>query len=512
MLLTLSAKNKIGFVDGSIQAPSPTTVEFKHWERCNSLVISLLLFNLDDSISKSVLFMNTTKEVWDDLEERFGYASMTQIYSLEQQLLDIKQGHDSISEFFTKMKTVWDSLNDVSPLPHCTCKKCTCNLTQRIHTKQQEQKLLQFMMKLNDEFTAVRANILMIQPLPNISQVYRLISQEERHKEISKISSQTEAMSFYADRKKFGNQGQRNFYQNQTFSQSHNSVSVGHSKQSYVPNRTAKPASKYFCTNCQIPGHSIEKCFKIHGYPPGFQAKDDKKVAAFSHQTTDAHPNDQQTVDMQNQDSHAVIQAQYNHLLSLLQQKNIDSQNEVNGAGSSGMSSSRHALLTGKMCFLSSFHNEWIVDSGSTDHICPNIEQFQSYEVLKATDSFITVPDGRKVKVLHIGTVKLSNDIILQKVLHVPDFHFRLISIAKLCEDLKCQVVFTENQYFIQGLSQNRPQILLGRLNNGLYSLSGSMETASSISSSSRLCNASYLSTAETAKLWHLRMGHLPFQ
>lgn len=44
--------------------------------------------------------MQTAKEVWDDLEERFGYASMTQIYSLEQQLLDIKQGNDSISEFF----------------------------------------------------------------------------------------------------------------------------------------------------------------------------------------------------------------------------------------------------------------------------------------------------------------------------------------------------------------------------------------------------------------------------
>ncbi|KAL8155102.1 uncharacterized protein LOC141660675 [Apium graveolens] len=84
MLLTLSAKNKLGFVDGTIAIPSTTAIDYKYWERCNSLVISWLLYNLNESIANSVLFMQTAKEIWDDLEERFGYASMTQIYSLEQ--------------------------------------------------------------------------------------------------------------------------------------------------------------------------------------------------------------------------------------------------------------------------------------------------------------------------------------------------------------------------------------------------------------------------------------------
>lgn len=33
MILTLSAKNKLGFVDGSVAKPAVTSVEFKAWER-----------------------------------------------------------------------------------------------------------------------------------------------------------------------------------------------------------------------------------------------------------------------------------------------------------------------------------------------------------------------------------------------------------------------------------------------------------------------------------------------
>lgn len=190
--------------------------------------------------------------------------------------------------------------------------------------------------------------------------------------------------------------------------------------------------------------------------------------------------------------------------MALLHQKNVDPQNESNGNGVS-----KHALLVGNICLLSAFNNDWMVDSGSTDHICPHIEQFQSYETFKDNNCYIIVPDGRKVKVLHIGTVKINDDIILQRVLHVPDFHFRLIFVVKLCEDLKCQVVFTNKQCYVQGLSQNRPQILLGNISNGLYSLKDSLQDSSL--DKTRFCNASYLSTTKSVKVWHLRMGHISF-
>lgn len=90
MILMLSAKNKIRFVDGSIHKPDNTSIEYKAWERCNDLVSSWLIFNLDEVIAKSVLFLKTAREIWTDLNERFGYTSMTQVYSLERQLSELK--------------------------------------------------------------------------------------------------------------------------------------------------------------------------------------------------------------------------------------------------------------------------------------------------------------------------------------------------------------------------------------------------------------------------------------
>ena len=39
-----------------------------------------------------------------------------------------------------------------------------------------------------------------------------------------------------------------------------------------------------FCTHCNMLGHVIDKCFKLHGYPPGYKNKG-KTQAGFPRQT-----------------------------------------------------------------------------------------------------------------------------------------------------------------------------------------------------------------------------------
>ncbi|XP_074373569.1 uncharacterized protein LOC141713905 [Apium graveolens] len=227
MILTLSANNKIGFVDGTIPKPVATSVEFKAWERCNDLVYSWLLFNLDDVIAKSVLFLKTAREIWMDLEERFGFTSMTQVYSLEQQLSEIHQGTDNVSEFFTKIKTPWDAISN-----------------------NQDQRMLQFMMKLSEDFAAIRGNLLMQHPMPN-------------KRNVSYYKGQSGSGSGSA---KFQNNS-ANFHNN-----------VGNKTSGNFSGNAGKKV-QYYCTHCKMSGHNIERCFKVHGYPQGFKFKD-KRVAA----------------------------------------------------------------------------------------------------------------------------------------------------------------------------------------------------------------------------------------
>ncbi|KAL2927067.1 Retrovirus-related Pol polyprotein from transposon RE1 [Bienertia sinuspersici] len=186
MLIALSAKNKLAFIDGSLPKPPPGDVNYKAWERCNDLVISCILRSLDHSIARSVLYLNSAAEIWQDLEERFAQSSGPQLYTLQQNLHDLNQGSDEpIAEFFTRIISLWDEIIGVDPVPICTCNRCTCNLTKQFLQQQQEQRLIQFLMKLDPKFHQARSTILMMQPLPPITIAYKLLMQDEKQRQVA---------------------------------------------------------------------------------------------------------------------------------------------------------------------------------------------------------------------------------------------------------------------------------------------------------------------------------------
>ncbi|KAL2903729.1 Retrovirus-related Pol polyprotein from transposon RE1, partial [Bienertia sinuspersici] len=195
--------------------------ELLAWDRCNALVCSWLLFNLGDDIAKSVMFLKTAQDIWNDLEDRFGFSSTAQIYAIEQKLAEITQGNQSISEFYTSIKSLWDSLDEIHPLPTCTCGGCTCGLSKRVLQRQQEKMLLQFIMKLAEQYAPIRGNILMMNPTPKVSEAYCIFAQEEKHKELSSLlTSKTESLAFVAQKKNFNHNTSYNTAKSQSFSSS----------------------------------------------------------------------------------------------------------------------------------------------------------------------------------------------------------------------------------------------------------------------------------------------------
>ena len=112
---------------------------------------------------------------------------------------------------------------------------------------------------------------------------------------------------------------------------------------------------------------------------------------------------------------------------------------------------SQHSgFLAGKsFCLLSAKHEmSWIVGSRATDHITPHLHSFKSY-IPMTQGCFITMPNGKKIQIKHIGKVDLSTCLTLQDVLHVPDFQFNLLSASKLAKHLSTSIVFTPNSCYI---------------------------------------------------------------
>ena len=84
MIISLTAKSKMPFVDGTLSQPSLNSSDLKPWIRCNNMVIDWLIASMDRLIAKSIIYCSIAQEIWYDLEERFGQASMAQLYSLQE--------------------------------------------------------------------------------------------------------------------------------------------------------------------------------------------------------------------------------------------------------------------------------------------------------------------------------------------------------------------------------------------------------------------------------------------
>ena len=71
MHMALNAKNKLGFVDGSI--PRPLTVDLlsSPWSPCNNMDTSWILIDVTKDIVDSLLYFDYAVEVWHDLHEIF---------------------------------------------------------------------------------------------------------------------------------------------------------------------------------------------------------------------------------------------------------------------------------------------------------------------------------------------------------------------------------------------------------------------------------------------------------
>lgn len=88
MTITLSVKNKLGFIDGSIIKPTTSDlVLLNAWTRNNNIVISWLLNSVSKDISASLLFAESATDILNDLWDRFQQSNAPRIFQLRRELI-----------------------------------------------------------------------------------------------------------------------------------------------------------------------------------------------------------------------------------------------------------------------------------------------------------------------------------------------------------------------------------------------------------------------------------------
>ncbi|GKB69617.1 ribonuclease H-like domain-containing protein, partial [Tanacetum coccineum] len=136
----------------------------------------------------------------------------------------------------------WDRYDAMIELP-----KCVCNASEGFKKHNQLLKLMQFLMGLDDSYMQIRSSILSRETLSDVRSAYATIFSEESHR----VAVGSIAGSY-----------QRN--QASAFVQGGGSG---------LNNNRPSGGSGVVCENCSFNGHTIDKCFKIIGYPGDFGKK-----------------------------------------------------------------------------------------------------------------------------------------------------------------------------------------------------------------------------------------------
>ncbi|KAJ0510788.1 putative transcription factor interactor and regulator CCHC(Zn) family [Helianthus annuus] len=268
MLNFLFAKNKVGFVDGTLKKPEKTATDYMAWMRCDAMVKGWLTTAMEKDIRGSVKYANTASEIWSDLRERFGKASAPRAYELKQTLSNTHQSGSSVSAYYTKLRVLWDEIESVLPAPRCTCDKCSCGVGKKMNELREKERLYEFLMGLDADFAVIKTQILAMNPIPTLGNAYHLVAEDERQRMISgEKKTPTENAAFKA------------------FKPVRRENSTSQNKAAPKDQKHGDMVEQ--CTHCGRSGHKRDGCFKIIGYPDWWPGKMKPKAA---HVETDASP------------------------------------------------------------------------------------------------------------------------------------------------------------------------------------------------------------------------------
>ncbi|CAN1178761.1 hypothetical protein LINPERHAP2_LOCUS33840 [Linum perenne] len=392
--VALRIKNKVPFIDGTFPPPAVTDKDYAAWNRCNYAVLSWILNSVSEDIAQSL----------------------------------ISYDNAATAQYFTNLKMLWEEYLQYRPIPSCDFspgRVDLCAVAKQVSLYQEQDYSIRFIRSLNDRFDMVRSQLLLMDPLPDILTAFKCAVQLERQMGGMMPTRSMESMAMAT-----------NFQARQR--------------------STAVTAKTLFCRYCKKDNHMIDDCIRLKN-KRAMESVASSSTASSSPIFTGLaagaithpiHPTESERASTGGQSAAVNISLSSDELsrLRLLLQQ---AESVFPSTTSPDQPSSSHpGIFT-----LSSFSSDvlchsWIIDTGASDHITCSLDHFSSYEPINPLS--VTLPTGHSVQATHIGTIFLSNKIVLHRVLYIPQFSFNLLSVSRLTSDFPVSFIFSGSQCLIQ--------------------------------------------------------------
>lgn len=435
-----------------------------------------------------IVYATSARAVWEDLRERFDKVNVSRIYQLHKAIATTVQGNDCNPTYFSKLRNLWDEFANIVPPP------CQCPNSKEFSMHLERQKLMQFLMGLNENYDQSRSQILMVEPTPNINKAYAMLIERESQRFMSSSSIGGEGTYLVA---LMAGKGMLHKYNRGTAPQNYNKDQTSQSTSQYY--NKGKKNWDQKCDYCHMQGHMEGNCFKLHGYPPDWKFK--KKGAGNNNNAYNVQaegvrgkgkdhlvPDDLPRAPQLTTDQHG-------HIMKMLD-GNVSTANVM--ANMAGMVQTPMSKIAGL---------KWIIDSGATNHMISSLDVLHDVHTVKTKQNRkVHLPNGDVTLVTHSGSCTLTETGELHDVLFVPEFHYNLLSISKVTKELNCFVSFYIGFCLFQDLSTGKLKGI-GKEDDGLYFL----VQQQSFSNSRVHDNVKSFAAHDDKKnimLWHRRLTH----
>ncbi|GJX03398.1 retrovirus-related pol polyprotein from transposon TNT 1-94 [Tanacetum coccineum] len=304
------------------------------------------------------------------------------VFNLHKSINSLNQSSASLADCYNNLNSLWKQFDDMVTLHACTCEAA-------IYFEKHNQliKLMQFLMGLDDNYLAIRSNILTREPLPLVKVAFAIFSGEESHRNITFVGATKPTATAFAaksfDKKSFNS----NNY-NKGSSSNLNSINRG-------PNLNLK------CINFNKIGHTVDRCFKLVGYPAGYVKRNFNPTS-----------------------------------------RSVSSNNTYANVHSNGVTSNNATTNNSPISF-------------SNEQLTRLMNLLNDNGVSTASANMVGHLNGTQALITKIGDLKINNDTIMYDVLVVLECTISLLFVHKLSGDSKFFVGFDESNCYIQDLMAN---------------------------------------------------------
>jgi GAG-pre-integrase domain len=466
--LYVKGRDKMKHLTGDPAPPQSTEPTYQKWDTDDSVVKGWLINSLDPRLRANFIRYPTAKEVWDAISTTFydGHDEV-QVYNLNKKVTRLKQSGRMIEEYYNELQGLWQEINFRCPNPMV----CAVDIT-KFNEFVEKNRVYTFLDGLDDRLDSVRAVVLQISPFSTVEQAYAVV-RREISRQVVMLRGEEEMRSSMAMVQKGYKQPEVNFVANKSLSK--------------------QEKARLKCINCGMTGHVKEGCYKIIGYPDWWNERkmkskiDNYKGKGSANITTAGGIHMGQTesnllcmLNTQNQGS----QPPMNHNMNMDQNwvtttsasrtwNNLDglpgsartnpTQASISGPGQAQLvrttdliSPASAADVKGKgvsqgMCLISEANlNEWVIDSGATDHMTFSKKDLNN--IREPSRTGILNANGVSSQVESTGDVHVSNTLTLNNTLHVPSLSTKLLYVGQITEELNCVVLMFPNFCIFQDI------------------------------------------------------------